>query len=253
MSLYICMTQAITFALGISVGSFLNVVIHRLPRNQSVISPGSHCPECGSVIRVVDNVPLLSWVILLGLCRDCGAVISSRYFLVELLTGALTVAVIAKYGVTTQGLLYCFLVWTLISVSFIDLEHQIIPDELSVGAAISGLAVSFMTPIGFDGALAGFLLGGGVFFILAIAYPGGMGGGDIKLMAAIGAFIGWKLVLLTILIGSAVGSVAGLSSMALFGKTRKDRIPFGPFLALGAIISVLWGDWVIAVYLDTIV
>lgn len=237
------------FAAGASVGSFLNVVIYRLPMGQSVVSPGSHCPECGTPIRAIDNIPLLSWMVLMGLCRDCGAAISSRYFFVELLAGILTLAVVAKYGISLTALMYLLLVWGLIAVTFIDIDFQIIPDELSVGGVVAGLAAASFLPIGLKGALVGALLGGGIFFALAILYPGGMGGGDIKLMAAIGAFLGWRMALLTIVLGSALGAVIGISAMIFFGKGRKSKIPFGPFLAAGATLSMLWGDEIVAAYM----
>ncbi|HEB72888.1 MAG TPA: prepilin peptidase [Nitrospirae bacterium] len=240
------------FVLGLCVGSFLNVVIYRLPNNQSIVSPGSHCPDCGAPVRARDNIPLLSWLFLFGLCRDCGVVIPFRYFFVELVTGLLTLAVVTRFGVTLSALFYLLLAWALIAVTFIDLNFQIIPDELTVGAAALGLAVSFLTPLGIKGALLGLGVGGGIFFALAIIYPGGMGGGDIKLMAAIGAFTGWKLALLTIFTSSLLGAVVGIMSMAFYGKSRKDRIPFGPFLSAGALISILWGDTMIAAYLNMI-
>ena len=242
--------QTFAFLVGVSVGSFLNVVIYRLPMNQSLAYPPSHCPECGSPIRAIDNIPIVSWLALMGLCRDCGASISPRYFFVELLTGLLTLAVVNEYGPGAHALLYCLLVWGLVAVTFIDIDFQIIPDELSVGGAILGLAVSPFLPIGFTGALVGALLGSGIFFALAVAYPGGMGGGDIKLMAAIGAFLGWKLALLTIFSASVVGAVVGVGAMVFHGKGRKSRIPFGPFLATGAVISVVWGDRIMAAYLS---
>lgn len=248
------MTQApwtvlsFSFLLGACVGSFLNVVVHRLPRNQSLVSPGSHCPECGSAVRALDNIPLVSWLALFGVCRDCGAPISARYFLVELVTAFMTMAVVARYGPGAHGAAMLTLAWALLAASFIDIEHHIIPDEITIGGVVIGLAVSFVTPVGFSGAVAGLALGGGVFFALAIAYPGGMGGGDIKLMAAIGAFIGWKLALLTIIVGSLLGAVAGLAGILFFGRKRKDHIPFGPFLAAGAVVSILAGREIVAAY-----
>lgn len=243
-------TLSFSFLLGACVGSFLNVVVHRLPRNQSLVSPGSHCPECGSAVRAMDNIPLVSWLVLFGVCRDCGAAISARYFLVELVTAFLTMAIVARYGPGVHGAAMLILAWALLAASFIDIEHHIIPDELTIGGVALGLAMSFATPAGFGGALAGLTLGGGVFFALAIAYPGGMGGGDIKLMAAIGAFSGWKLTLLTIILGSLLGAVAGLAGMVFFGRKRKDHIPFGPFLAAGAIVSMLAGEEIVAAYLS---
>jgi len=240
------------FLLGACVGSFLNVVIHRLPQGQSVVRPGSHCPECGSPIRVYDNIPLVSWLVLFGLCRDCGAVISSRYFFMELVTAILTMAIAVKCGPTLQSAVYLGLVWGLLAATLIDINYQIIPDEISIGILIMGLAVSPFLPIGFTGAVFGALLGGGVFFALAIAYPGGMGGGDIKLMAAIGSIVGWKMAFLTIMLGSTLGAVVGLAMIAITGKSRKTRIPFGPFLAIGAIISILWGNDIAMAYLPAI-
>ncbi|MDH5639431.1 MAG: prepilin peptidase [Nitrospinota bacterium] len=239
----------VAFLLGACVGSFLNVVIHRLPHGQSVVSPGSHCPECGSPIRAYDNVPLISWLALFGLCRDCGAVISSRYFFIELATALLTMVIASKYGLTLQTAVYLGLAWGLVAATIIDINHQIIPDEISIGALAIGLALSPFLPLGFIEALLGALLGGGVFFALAIAYPGGMGGGDIKLIAAIGAILGWKMAFLTIILGSSLGAVVGLAMMAITGRSRKARIPFGPFLAIGAIISILWGNDIAMAYL----
>ncbi len=240
------------FIIGICVGSFLNVVIYRLPHNISIVKPGSHCPECGEPILARDNIPLLGWVLLFGLCRGCGATISFRYFLVELLTGVITALVIGKYGLSAEGFIYSMLAWCLVAITFIDLDFQIIPDELSIGAIIAGLLLSYLLPIGFTGSVIGLLVGGGLFFTLATLYPGGMGGGDIKLIAAIGAFTGWKLTLFTIIVSSLLGSIIGIVAMAMLGKSRKDRIPFGPFLALGAIIAILWGEQAITTYLNTL-
>ncbi len=234
---------------GVCVGSFLKVVIYRMPMNMSVVSPGSHCPECGSPVRFYDNIPLLSWLLLMGICRDCGAGISSRYFWVEFLTGALSFGVVAKYGVTIESLILLLVVWGLVAITFIDLDFQIIPDEISIGGFLLALVLSPFMPVEFAGAIVGALVGGGIFYALAILYPGGMGGGDIKLIAAIGAFLGWKMALLTIVLGSFAGAVVGIAAMTLFGKTRKDKIPFGPFLALGALVSIFFGNEMITAYL----
>jgi leader peptidase (prepilin peptidase)/N-methyltransferase len=241
----------VAFIFGICIGSFLNVVIYRLPMNRSLVSPGSHCPECGNPVRFYDNIPLVSWLLLFGLCRDCGVSISSRYFIIEGITGVLTMAVALTYGPTVEALLYGTLVWILIAVAAIDLEFQIIPDELSVGGFFFGMLAAWFLPVGVSGAIFGAFVGGGVFYALAILYPGGMGGGDIKLMAAIGAFLGWKLALLTIFFGSALGAVVGLVAIAFFGKGRKSRIPFGPFLSIGGITTILWGDQIVSWYLVT--
>jgi len=241
--------QPVSFIIGACVGSFLNVVIHRLPNNQSIVSPGSHCPDCGSPIKAYDNIPLISWVALWGLCRDCGAVISARYFIIELFTAILTMAIAGKYGVSLQTLVYLGLAWSLVAATVIDISYQIIPDEISIGLLAVGLAISPFMALGFTSASFGALLGGGIFFTLAIIYPGGMGGGDIKLMAGIGSIFGWKMTLLTIITGTTLGAAGGLLLMALTGGSRKTRIPFGPFLAAGAIISILWGADIISAYL----
>jgi leader peptidase (prepilin peptidase)/N-methyltransferase len=241
------------FVIGASVGSFLNVVIHRLPMRQSLSFPGSHCPRCGVPIRPYDNIPLVSWLSLFGLCRECGASIPARYFFVELLTGLVTLAVVATHGLTVAGGAYTVLAWGLIAVTFIDLEYQIIPDEVSLGGVALGLALSPWLPIGFDGALIGLATGGGAFFLLAALYPGGMGGGDIKLIAAIGAFLGWPGALLTILVASVGGSMVGGAAMAFAGKGRSSKIPFGPFLALGALVATLAGEPIIGWYVATFV
>lgn len=199
-----------------------------------------------------DNVPLLGWLFLLGQCRDCGVPISSRYFFVELLTALLTVLLVHVNGLGLETLLYSLFVWGLIAITFIDYDHQIIPDEISVGGIIIALLVSPFFHVGFEGALAGALVGGGIFYALAIAYPGGMGGGDIKLMAAIGALLGWKLALLTVIIGSVTGASIGIFSMIALGAGRKSKIPFGPFLACGGIISILWGERIVTAYLETL-
>lgn len=247
---YATLFEIYAFVVGLCVGSFLNVVIYRLPLGASIVRPGSHCPACGSPVRPWDNIPLVSWLVLMGLCRDCGVSISPRYFLIELFTGLLTWAVARLYGFDVTALLFMIVVWSLVAVTFIDLDHQIIPDEITIGGAVLGLAVSYFLPVGVYGSIFGLLLGGGIFFLIAVIAPGGMGGGDIKLMGAIGAFVGWKLALLTIILGSAIGAVVGLFMIALFGRGRKDKIPFGPFLAAGAVVSVLWGERIIEMYLQ---
>ncbi len=242
--------EVYVFVVGLCVGSFLNVVIYRLPFGASIVHPRSHCPACGSPVRPFDNIPLVSWIVLMGLCRDCGSSISPRYFFIELLTGSLTWGLWRVYGMDASAFLFMLFVWSLIAVTFIDLDHQIIPDEITLGGAVAGLAASHFLPLGLYGSVAGLLVGGGIFFLIAVAVPGGMGGGDIKLMAAIGAFLGWKQALLTIILGSALGAIVGLLMIAVFGRGRKDKIPFGPFLAVGAVISVLWGNGIINAYME---
>ncbi|MBI4665818.1 MAG: prepilin peptidase [Nitrospinae bacterium] len=243
---------AYAFIIGACAGSFLNVVIYRLPMGRSIVRPGSHCFACGSPVRWSDNIPLVSWLVLMGFCRDCGQPISPRYFFVELLTALITLNVVAVHGFTMMAALYCLFAWGLIAITFIDLDFQIIPDEISLGGALLGLMVSPLLPLGFYGAITGALAGGGIFFAIATLYPGGMGGGDIKLMAAVGAFLGWKLTLLTILLGSVTGAIIGVTAIVAFGRGRKDKIPFGPFLAAGAVTAMLWGDKLVGAYLASI-
>lgn len=237
------------FLFGALIGSFLNVVIHRAPRRESLVYPGSRCSECASPVRFYDNIPIVSWFALCGLCRACGAPFSVRYPFIEALTATLTCALALRFGFGYELFSYAILIYALIGSTFIDLDHQIIPDEISIGALMIGLILSWWSPVGLSGALTGALIGGGAFFLIASLYPGGMGGGDIKLMAAIGAYLGWELTILTIILASGIGSIFGLGAMAFFGAGRKTKTPFGPFLAIGATLSVFFGAEIIEWYL----
>jgi len=228
--------------LGLIIGSFLNVCIHRLPRNESLIAPSSRCPSCHHSVRWWDNIPVISFLILGGRCRDCGRPISWRYPVVELVSGIGYLLLVWRFGVGWQTVVYALLFSSLLVITFIDLDHQIIPDRITLPGMIVGLiASSLILPIGFLDALIGLLLGGALFYGVAVASRGGMGGGDIKLIAMIGAFLGWKQALLTILIGALAGSVIGLFLMTFKGKSRKYPVPFGPFLSLGAVVSLFAG------------
>ena len=234
--------------LGLLIGSFLNVCIRRLPLDESVITPRSRCPACRHPIRGWDNIPVISFLILRGRCRDCGRPISWRYPLVELMNGAGTALLVWRFGVGPQTVIYALLFSSLLVVTFIDLDHQIIPDRITLPGMIVGLIASaWILPLGFFNAVVGLLAGGALFYGVAAASRGGMGGGDIKLIAMIGAFLGWKLMLLTILLGAMTGSIVGLSLMIFKGKSRKYAVPFGPFLSLGAVVSLFIGqaiwDW----------
>jgi len=228
--------------LGLIVGSFLNVCIHRLPRNESLITPSSRCPSCHHPVRWWDNIPVISFMILGGRCRDCGRPISWRYPIVEFVNGIGYLLLVWRFGVGGQTVIYALLYSSLLVITFIDLDHQIIPDRITLPGMIVGLiASSLILPIGFLDGLIGLLLGGALFYGVAVASRGGMGGGDIKLIAMIGAFLGWKQALLTIFIGALAGSVIGLFLMAFRGKSRKYPVPFGPFLSLGAVVSLFAG------------
>jgi leader peptidase (prepilin peptidase)/N-methyltransferase len=235
---------------GLCVGSFLNVVIARMPAGRSIAHPGSACPHCGTAIRWYDNLPILSYVLLRGRCRACRATISWRYPVVELMCGALFAAAYLRFGPGAQLVAALVLLSTLVAITGIDMDHQIIPDVLSVPGIALGLLAS-LAPGGigvWDSAL-GTLLGGGVFIVIIVASglvlgQPGMGIGDVKL----GAFLGWKLVLLSILLSVLIGGPLAATLLATGRKGRKDPLPFGPFLAVGAVISLFCGDAVLAWY-----
>jgi leader peptidase (prepilin peptidase)/N-methyltransferase len=231
----------IAFVLGSVIGSFANVCIHRIPWRQSLVFPGSHCPHCQQAIRAWHNVPLLSYLWLGGRCAYCKVTISWRYPLVELLCALLYVFLYHQFGFSVQSLVFTLLVTALLIVSCIDLEHKIVPDAISLPGILIGLFASlFLTPVGGLNAMAGVGLGGGLFFLVAVLSRGGMGGGDIKLIAMIGAFLGWQAVLIKIFLGAFCGALVGLSLMLLKKKGRKDPLPFGPFLAMGALLAMVW-------------
>jgi leader peptidase (prepilin peptidase)/N-methyltransferase len=235
--------------IGLLVGSFLNVCIWRLPRHESIISPGSHCPSCNRPVAFYDNIPVLSYLILGGRCRNCKARISWRYPLVELINGVGYAVLMWRYGLGWPALVYAVLFSALVVITFIDLDHQIIPDRITLpGIAIGLAAGSFILPNGLIEGAAGLLLGGGLFYLIAVLSRGGMGGGDIKMIAMVGAVLGWKAVLLTIFVGALSGSLVGLTLMLTRGKSRKTPVPFGPFLSLGTIVFLFWGPEIIAWY-----
>ncbi|HTN42574.1 MAG TPA: prepilin peptidase [Nitrospiria bacterium] len=229
--------------LGLIIGSFLNVCIHRLPRNESLITPSSRCPSCQHPVRWWDNIPVVSFLILGGRCRDCGRSISWRYPVIEFVNGIAYVLLVWRFGIGGPAFVYGVLFSALLVITFIDLDHQIIPDRITLPGMVVGLVASaVILPIGIWDAVIGLLLGGALFYGVAVASGGGMGGGDIKLIAMIGAFLGWKEALLTIFIGALAGSAIGLFLMAFKGKSRKYPVPFGPFLSLGAVISLFAGQ-----------
>jgi len=242
------------FVFGTCIGSFLNVCIYRIPAGMSIVRPGSSCPRCKTEIAFYDNIPILSWLLLMGKCRSCKAPIAVRYPLVELVTGLFAAASSISFGPTPQALVVFAFIATLIVVAFIDLDHRIIPDTISLpGIPLFFLAAFAVPDITWQARALGILAGGGSLFAVAWGYQlltgrEGMGGGDIKLLAMIGAFIGWQGILFTLFSASAIGTIAGLLAMARSGKGMKLAIPFGPFLALGAIIYLFFGQSIIFWY-----
>ena len=249
------MVTVFAFLFGTVVGSFLNVCIYRLPKEESIVAPRSRCPACQSPVRALDNIPLISFALLRGRCRACGASIAWRYPLVETLTGILFALTVVRFGVTLQTALLLTFLAGLIVISFIDLDHQIIPNVITLPGIPLGILTGFLfrDPPLLD-RLIGTLAGAG-FLYLVLFYGGvlygqeAMGEGDLNLIAMVGAFLGWKAVIVTILVGCLVGSAVGLSLIALRRLGRRQHIPFGPFLSLGAVVALFWGDRLIAWYL----
>ena len=242
---------ALFFVLGACIGSFLNVCIFRLPRQESIIFPASHCMNCGAKLKPLDNIPLLSFLFLGGKCRYCHTKISWQYPLVELLSAILFALAAIRFGLQWNTLIAVILISSSIVVSVIDYKIQIIPNSISLPGIVLGLLINLIpsSPVGFLNALYGMALGGGLFYVVALVSRGGMGGGDIKLIAMFGAFLGWKNCLVTIFCGVLLGSLVGVTLLVLQRKGRKDPIPFGPFLFIGALISLFYGQEIIYWYL----
>jgi leader peptidase (prepilin peptidase)/N-methyltransferase len=238
--------SVISIIFGAIVGSFLNVCIVRLPKEESIIVPGSHCPHCNSPIKFYDNIPLISYFLLRGKCRKCKSKISVQYPLVEGITAISSFSIFLRYGVSLSYLFYFFFVAALIVITVIDLFHQIIPDVISIPGIGVGLLSALILPhIKFLNSIFGMLLGGGSLFVVAMVYQWlfkreGMGGGDVKLLAMIGAFLGWEAVIITIISSSLIGSITGIIMIVFKGKNFKYAIPFGPFLSLGAVITLFY-------------
>jgi leader peptidase (prepilin peptidase)/N-methyltransferase len=244
---------------GLTVGSFLNVVIWRMPRRKSIVSPASRCPSCDTPIKPWDNIPVISYLLLHGKCRYCGARISPRYPVVEALNAGLWALMYWRFGPGWDVLVYFAFMSALVAITFIDLDFQIIPDAITLpGIPLGLLAGILLMPdplaremaLGWKASLIGTASGFGLYYAVAVLSRGGMGGGDIKLMTMVGALTGWKSVLLTTFLGSLAGSVLGLVLMLFKGKGRKTKIPFGPFLALGAVLTLLFGQEIFEWYIN---
>ena len=240
---------SIIFIFGMCIGSFLNVCIYRLPTSKSISNPPrSICPSCNSPIRFYDNIPVLSYIWLKGRCRNCDAPISFRYPMVELMTGIVAMGLLFKFGLSLESLVYFVFISSLLVITFIDLDHQIIPDIITLPGIPMGLVASFALPtITFKASVLGLLIGGGSLWFVAwaynlIAHRDGMGGGDIKLLAMIGTIIGWQGVIFTVFASSVMGSCVGITIMLIKGKNMKFAIPFGPFLSIGTQLLMFFLD-----------
>jgi leader peptidase (prepilin peptidase)/N-methyltransferase len=247
------MLVAIAALAGLTVGSFLNVVIYRLPRHESLVTPGSHCPGCGVAIKRYDNVPVLGWLALRGHCRSCKAWISPRYPIVEATTAALAVSVVLVRHSTHDVALGLALVAVLVPVALIDYDHRIIPNKLTLPAAIVAIGIGLVTrPAGVPEQLISGAAAGGFLLVFALAYPRGMGMGDVKLAAVLGLFLG-RSVAVAMLSGVLIGAIVGGVVMARVGVSagRKTAVPFGPFLALGGVIALLVGPEIVHWYLHS--
>ncbi len=273
------MIYFIVLIFGLIVGSFLNVCIVRLPRGRSIVNPPSHCPRCRERIRFYDNIPLISYLLLRGKCRSCGEPISFRYPLVELLNGLLYVWIVREFWFGGETFLLMAFCSSLIVITFIDFDFQIIPDTITLPGILLGISIgpffmsglqeplpfhlSYLIPhawphlVTFLNSVIGMLCG--ALPLLAIGWVWeklrhveAMGGGDVKLMGMVGAFLGWKGALLTIMLGALSGSVVGLSLIALKRHKMDKVIPFGPFLALGAAATAFYGPDIVSWYLGLI-
>jgi leader peptidase (prepilin peptidase)/N-methyltransferase len=238
---------------GLMVGSFLNVCIHRLPRGESVVAPRSRCPSCGAPIRWYDNVPIVSYLVLRGRCRNCRAPIGVRYLAIEIVTGGLFAANAAVFGLTLVLAPRLLLSAVLVALFAIDLEHQILPNVLTLPSLAIGLACSIVLPPGLLDALAGVILGGGVLLVIRWVWlrasgVDAMGLGDVKMLAMVGAFLGWEAVLLVLFLASLTGAAVGVTLAAVGRGTMKTRLPFGTFLGAATVIAALWGTSIVRWY-----
>lgn len=241
----------IVFIFGLVIGSFLNVCIYRIPAGLSTAFPASHCTGCKHPLKPYELIPVLGYIINRGRCRYCGIGISVQYPLIELLNGIIYLLLYLKYGMTSQFIMYALLMSILIVVSLIDLKTQEIPDSIMLFGLLSGslFIIFYHNLTSLINGLSGLLIGGALFLFIAIASKGAMGGGDIKLMAVLGLFLGWQSILLLTLLSFIIGSVISLILMAVKAKKRKDYIPFGPFIALAFPVVVFYGENMINWYL----
>lgn len=232
------------------MGSFLNVVIHRLPARASLISPGSHCPQCGHPIRWYHNVPVMGWLVLRGRCRDCGVPIPWRYPAVEALTAALFAVAYLVYGAQPRTLLIMAFLAALVAVTFIDIDHLIIPDRIVLPGAVIGLAASIsLEPESWWEYVVAAVGGAAFLLVLGLLWAGGMGMGDVKMALMMGAVLGSSIIV-ALFLAFLVGGLGGIVLLATKVKSRKDKLPFGPYLALGSVVAAIFGSQILDLYLN---
>lgn len=239
------------FIFGLIIGSFLNVCIYRIPAGKSIVAPPSSCGSCGTRLKPLDLFPVVSWIFLGGKCRYCGEPIAIRYPFVELMTGLLFSVVYWQHGINWILLPYLTLTAVLIAITFIDLDYQIIPNKINLFALVGFLVFNIILGyINWTDSLLGALIGGGFLFLLVIISKGAaMGMGDVKLLAVLGLYLGWTSIILTLLLSFIIGGVFGVLLLVLKIKGRKDAIPFGPWIAIAAFITIVFGSNILTWYI----
>jgi leader peptidase (prepilin peptidase)/N-methyltransferase len=248
------MTAIVLFIVGVVIGSFLNVVVYRMPRGRSIVRPPSACPSCDARVRPWDNVPILSYLILRGKCRSCGARIPPRYLVVEVLSGAIPVLLYYVFGTGREFFIYWPLAYALLVITFIDLDLKIIPDRITLPGIVVGLIAAPLVGVTtLPESLLGVAVGGGALYGIGILgaitfKKESMGGGDVKLAAMLGAFLGWKAALILLFVAFLMGAVVGVAAIARKGRDWDHIIPFGPFMASGAFLTMVWGESVLRWY-----
>lgn len=251
--------KVVIFIYGLLIGSFLNVCIYRIPRNESIAFPSSHCPKCGISLSWYDNIPLLSFMVLQGKCRYCKASIAKQYPIVEFLNAIIYLIFYDFYGLSLEFIFYITIASILIIITFIDLKEMIIPDILVIIIFILSVLYKLLNyfvygvPLEILNSLGGFILAGGIFLVIVILSKGGMGGGDVTLISSLGFILGIKYVLLNIFLSFILGAIISIILLISGIKSRKDPIPFGPFIVAASFITVLWGEGILKWYFKTII